>query len=117
MSYEFYKVLHVFSVIIFAILGMMAIYKDKLPKAAKITLGTFSLLVLVGGMGLLARIGVSHGQGFPTWVSIKIVIWLALAALFGIISKRGVQNKMMPTLVSGALGFGAIVLAVYKSFA
>lgn len=116
MSYEVYKVMHVFSVVMFAILGGMAIAKDELHKAVKITIGTFSLLILVGGMGLLARIGISHGAGWPTWAILKVVIWLILAGLFGFISKRGCKKKMEITLLSAALFFSAIFLAVNKLF-
>jgi len=30
-------------------------------------------------MGLLARTGSSHGEGWPLWVQLKILIWMVLA--------------------------------------
>jgi hypothetical protein len=39
------------------------------------------VLVLVAGFGLLARLGVMHGAGFPGWIWAKLVIWLLFGAL------------------------------------
>ena len=88
MSYEFYKILHFVSIIfVFSFLAVNYFHPNP-PKFAKIVNGISSFLVLVAGMGLLARIGVAHGQGFPKWVWIKIIFWLALVVLGPIGAKR-----------------------------
>lgn len=115
LSYEVYKVIHVFSVVAMAMLGGIAITNDNLSKAMKIGIGVFSFIILVAGMGLLARIGVSHGSGFPTWVIIKMFIWLALAGLFGYASKRSVKNELAIKASAMVLFLVAIILAIFKA--
>ena len=39
------------------------------------------LLVLLGGFGMLARLGVDHGELFPGWIWAKLVVWLVLGGL------------------------------------
>ncbi len=43
------------------------------------THGVALLLVLLGGFGMLARLGISGA--WPTWIWIKLVVWLVLAIL------------------------------------
>jgi uncharacterized membrane protein SirB2 len=116
ISYEIYKVIHLLSLFFLVSLGLVAIIQPQVSKSIKIGIGVASVFTLVGGMGLLARIGVSHGGGFPTWVTIKMVIWLVLAMGLGIFSKRGTQNKGVMTTSLFALILGGIVLAVVKPF-
>ncbi len=99
LSYEFYKVLHFVSIFFF-IAGMSATFLMKpAPKFIKIVTGIASFLILVGGMGLLARIGFSHGQGaWPAWVQAKVGIWLVLAIGAPVLGKR-IQNDSHRPLV------------------
>jgi hypothetical protein len=61
ISYEFYKLIHLISIVIFA-----------------------------AGMGLMARMGFRHGEAFPGWVKIKIgllfilnlLVWFSSVSLF-----------------------------------
>ena len=46
--------------------------------------GVLSLIVLTGGMGLLARLG----YGWPVWVFGKLACWLVLSALAGIAFRK-----------------------------
>jgi hypothetical protein len=82
ISYQIYKIIHLTGILmIFLALGGVATnainggskyYPWRKPAA--ITHGVGLLLSLVGGFGLLARLGVSHG-GLPAWVIAKLVIW------------------------------------------
>ncbi len=95
MSYEFYKILHYLSILTMVSMAACNFLSNDQSKLTKILTGVFSLLLLVSGMGLLARVGVSHGSGFPAWVNIKLGVWLLLAAGIPILNKR-VQNKRRP---------------------
>ena len=46
--------------------------------------GTALFLVLLGGFGMLARIGVEHGALFPGWVWGKLGIWVVIGGLIAV---------------------------------
>jgi uncharacterized membrane protein SirB2 len=114
MSYEVYKILHVFMVVLFV--GSIAIqfFMETSPKSAKIISGVSSFLILVGGMGLLARLGVDHGAGWPVWVKIKLGVWILVAALGPILAKRLKNNRQFGYYGILVLVFVAIYTAVTK---
>ncbi|HEX9884997.1 MAG TPA: hypothetical protein VGA70_00840 [Longimicrobiales bacterium] len=77
--------------------------------------GVALLLVLVGGFGLLARLGVSHSQLLPGWVFAKLTIWGLLVAMPFIARKR--PGWAVPALLLlPLLGALAGALALYKPF-
>ncbi|HUF34611.1 MAG TPA: hypothetical protein VMN37_01615 [Gemmatimonadales bacterium] len=87
ISYEAYKVLHLLSImLLFLSFGGLALYvaaggtRESNPNRKLVAAlhGTAAFLVLLGGFGLLARLGVMGG-GFPLWVWIKLAIWLVLS--------------------------------------
>ena len=58
------------------------------PENKKKTLmitGIAGLLVLISGFGLLQKL---HAGTFPGWVIVKLVCWLGLMALGGIVYRR-----------------------------
>ena len=66
MSYEVYKVMHIVTLFLF-FAGMGSIFLGGAnSRVVKIMTGVSSLLILVGGMGLIARIGIKHGE---SWLS------------------------------------------------
>jgi hypothetical protein len=88
MSYVAYKLIHfagIFTLIaVLAAASMHAIrggtradnpYRRLLGAAQ----GIAALLVIVGGFGMLARLGLLQ-EGLPKWAYLKLVIWLALGA-------------------------------------
>ncbi len=84
MSYEFYKFLHVFSVLLlFTSLGTLAAAANsdsgRLRKLAGIAHGIALTLILVAGFGLLARLSLM--AAIPIWVWLKMGLWLALALI------------------------------------
>ncbi|OUR99861.1 hypothetical protein A9Q84_02200 [Halobacteriovorax marinus] len=116
MSYEFYKFLHIAFIIIVAA-GLGVAYHSTQPKYFKILTGISSLLILVTGMGLLARIGVSHGDGFPGWVIVKMCLWLVLAVAGPVLAKR-LPDSIKPKAFWGiaTVLFVAVYMAVNKPF-
>jgi hypothetical protein len=67
------------------------------------------LLLLVAGFGNLAKLGI----GFPTWVQIKIVLWLIVATLPMLINRMPNKATILWTSTL-AIGIVAVFLAVYK---
>lgn len=112
LSYEFYKVLH-FASIFFFVAGMSAsLLMQPAPKFVKIFTGIASFLILVGGMGLLARIGYQHGQGaWPAWVQAKVGIWLVLAVGTPVLAKRLTKHQSIVWI----LGLVMAVIAAYSA--
>ena len=81
MSLSFYRILHVFSLL--ALTGLTFYAFAGPAETRKRTLmmsGIFSLLMLISGFGMLAKLHL----GMPPWILIKLVAWLGLSALGGI---------------------------------
>jgi len=53
-------------------------------------LGMF--LSLLGGFGLMARLGLAHSS-FPLWIKLKLVIWASFGFFVYILIKRKNLNK------------------------
>lgn len=122
MSYEFYRVLHLFSVFGIALsLGGMTVYMAaggskaafSLRKFVGITHGIGLFIALVGGFGLLARLGLV--QGLPGWAIAKLVLWTALGGLPTLIYKKPQHAKALFVAIWLLTGVAAY-LARYKPF-
>lgn len=122
ISYSVYKIIHLIGVLmVFLALGGVAthtinggskIHSWRRPIA--FTHGVGLLLSLVGGFGLLARLGIVHG-GLPGWVLAKLGIWVLFAVLIGVISRRPAWAKPIWPLII-VLGATAAFLAGSKPF-
>jgi len=80
VSYEFYKLLHIFSLIgaTTALGGLITGATGGFRRALVALHGTALFIMLVAGFGALAKLGVG---GLPGWVTTKLVIWLVLGAI------------------------------------
>ena len=123
MPYEFYKLMHflgIFTMITaLAAVAMHAVRggrRTDLPhrRAIAIAHGISVLLILTGGFGMLARLGIVQG-GLPIWIYIKLVLWLALAGAVAApyLGQRWARTLFvaLPVLTAAA---GAV--ALYKPF-
>ncbi len=87
MNPVYYSLLHVFSLFILSAHTFMA-FANPAPENKKRTMivtGIASLLVVVSGFGLLAKL--YPGQ-FPGWAIVKLLCWLGLSSLAGIAYRR-----------------------------
>jgi len=116
LSYEIYKLLHVTAIFLMlsAVAGAWALKaasdSQNYPKIRKLLMmihGIAMFLILVGGFGTLARLGIA--TPWPSWIWIKLVIWIALGGLPVLLSKS--------SRVSKALFFLAPVLAAIAAWA
>lgn len=82
MSYQFYKVLHLVAILfLFTSMGSLAALvrtgDQGLRRLALVVHGISSVVILVAGFGLLARLG--FFGDIPIWAWLKMGIWLLLA--------------------------------------
>ncbi|MCH9649937.1 MAG: hypothetical protein K0U98_17000 [Deltaproteobacteria bacterium] len=119
MTYQAYKVLHLLGVLmIFFALGAQLLRAQIGEAAQSISKGAVGalhgvglILALVGGFGLIAKLGL----GFPGWVWAKVAIWLFLAGVTAII-KRAAGLRAALWFALPILGMVAAYLAIYKPF-
>ena len=92
---EVYKLLHLLGImLLFASLGGLAVLglrggeeREVAPvrKLLSITHGVALLVVFVAGFGLMARLGIM--SGWPTWIYIKLALWLVLGAAVALVRR------------------------------
>jgi membrane protein YdbS with pleckstrin-like domain len=119
ISYSVYKIVHVAGILLlFLSLGAFlfsskeSIQLDKKTKRPWMIMHGVSLFfVLLGGFGLLARLGIVGG--FPSWVWVKLVIWTALGGAVTLILKKPNLSKVWLVAVM-TLGILAAYSANYK---
>ena len=112
MNPSVYYVLHVSSVLV---LTAYTFYAFAAPaetrKRVLMITGIASLLALIGGFGLQAKLN----YGFPGWLIVKMVCWLGLSALAGFgYRRRGAAGLL--SLVALVLLVVAVVMVYTKPF-
>ena len=121
IAYPVYKLMHLIGIImIFVALGSVMAHvfnggtkeTNQWRKAAGITHGLGLVLALVGGFGMLARLGLSPTAG---WVMAKLVIWLVLGGITSVIYAMGTRGHILWYVVI-LLGALAAYLALTKPF-
>lgn len=76
--------------------------------------GLAAFFILLGGFGMLARLGVSHGS-LPLWIWLKLGIWaLFLASLWLVFRGPFIARSLLVAVPLFALLAAAI--ALYKPF-
>ncbi len=122
-TYEFYKVIHLAGMfLLFAVIGGVAVYAanggTKADNPARKLLaalhGTALFVVLLGGFGALARLGMAQG-GLPGWIYAKLAIWFVMAAALTAAYKLPQFAKAF-LVVFPLLGALAGYIAIYKPF-
>lgn len=115
-----YKLIHVLGILmIFSSLGGLILYvindgtksQNTWRKPAAITHGLGILLILLGGFGMLARLGI-HWP-WPGWVIGKVIVWVILGGAVSLIYKVPSAGKALWYVVI-LLGAIAAYLAIMK---
>lgn len=122
IPYPVYKIIHLVGVLmVFLAIGAVALsalqglgksYQGR--KMILITHGIGLFLSLLGGFGLLARLGMAH-DGLPGWIHAKLVIWFFFGALTWILLRRPQWTHALWAVVI-ILGGTAAYLAGSKPF-
>ncbi len=114
---NFYRVLHISSIIFFFAGFGGAMLSDKNSKINKIITGISSLLILVAGMGLIkAALGLGHGDKWPGFLHAKMTIWFLLVVGAPILSKRLTKFRTLAFYGVLLLGVMATYIIIYKPF-
>lgn len=117
MSYFFYKILHLFAVLLlFTSLGTLAAAGsggERLRRLAGIAHGIALAVILVAGFGLLARLGLFGS--IPGWAWFKIGLWLFLGLVVLPLRRRPEWAVRLWPLIPVAGGLAAW-LAIAKPF-
>ncbi len=116
MPTDLYKLIHLIGIfLLFAQLGGMIVGagKEDWKKILSIMHGVGLFLLLLGGFGMLARLGI--GFPWPGWLWGKLVIWLVLGGSSTLIRKMP-EKAQTWLAVAVILGSVAAYLALYKPF-
>ncbi|MCX7674420.1 MAG: hypothetical protein N2Z70_01150 [Bdellovibrionaceae bacterium] len=113
MSYPVYKFIHYLglTLLVFALTAAAytsASQANKTSKLPMIVHGVALLLMLVSGFGMAARLGIF--SDFPTWLSLKLALWLVLGAFIALVKRKAILGLFLSFVVLG----GIYYLAVFK---
>lgn len=121
MTYEFYKVIHMLGLmsLFFGFGGVLIVayagvpLQGKAKSMAYMTHGIGLLLLILGGFGMAAKLGLmAH---LPGWVHLKIGIWVILGGSIALAKRKGSLGWPIALLLL-ALGVVAAWAAIYKPF-
>jgi len=122
ISYNVYNVVHMIGVVaLFLALGGLTAHamaggtRDTNPSRRWMVAwhGLGLLIILIGGFGMLARLGVM-GM-LPGWVWAKLVIWVVLGAALMLVGRRPALGRPV-WLLALVLGGLAAWLGIYQPF-
>lgn len=112
MNPVYYSILHVFSLLVLTAHTFMA-FANPAPENRRRTLivtGIASLLMVVSGFGLIARVYQNHVFG---WMMVKIACWFLFTLLAGIAYRRPLLRGKL-ALVGLTLLLVALVMVYLK---
>lgn len=108
MDPKIYSFIHVFSILLLtgSVFYIAANPQKHKKKKMMIITGILSLLALVGGFGLIAKLG--HSYTTP-WIIVKAVVWLFISGLAGMAFKKS-KSFVLTALVASV---GVALFMVY----
>ena len=123
-SHQLYNVLHIVGLVLLMLaLGGIAFTTDSAAsqhtsagrRAVLLIHGAGMFLILLGGFGMLARLGLVDDSSWPAWLWVKIGVWgtLGLAAFVPTRFPRAARPLLVIVPVLAGV---AAYMAIYKPF-
>lgn len=121
-SHQFYNVVHIVGIVlIMAALGGIAASAESPARPAWTRRGSLAFhligvfLILLGGFGMLARLGIVQGSSWPGWIWAKVVIW-GILGVAAFVPRRFPRTALPVMAALPLLGGLAAYMAIYKPF-
>ncbi len=123
-SHQFYNVVHILGIVLMmsALGGMVvagASTPGPRPRWVRWTIlgfhGFGAFLILLGGFGMLARLGIVAGHSWPGWIWTKVIIW-GMLGIAAVLPLRYPRTALPLLLLLPVLGGTAAYMAIYKPF-
>lgn len=113
-----YRVMHYVAIFFFLSgIGVSFFGGEKTPKITKIITGIASLLILVGGMGLIKyALNIGHADPWPGFLHAKVTIWAIITVLGPVLAKRLTKCRLAAFYGIVILASCAAYLATVKPF-
>jgi hypothetical protein len=120
-SHQLYNVVHIVGlVLLMAALGGLAL-SAQVPSGSSrpprrfvmILHGLGMFLMLLGGFGMMARLGIVQGTSWPGWVWVKVGVWVALG-ISAFLPYRFPRTSQPLLFLLPVLGGLAAYMAIYK---
>ncbi len=105
MPLAVYHILHIFGLIL-VFIGFGALLSTEGAKSAMKWHGTGLVISLLSGFGMLAKMGIMGS--LPTWVYIKLTLWLVLGFLPVLAKRRVVKPSViiaLAALIGATMGY------------
>jgi hypothetical protein len=111
MSLEFYKWIHLLGLMML-FCGLAGLWGSRsMGRSLSLLHGIGMLFLLVGGFGMMARMGIV--QGWPGWIYVKLCVWLALGAGIALAKRKSHWGMKLIGLWIG-LGALAAYMGIFK---
>ncbi len=118
---DLYEIIHVIGMaMLFVAIGGVAVHaanggtkaNSATRRLVSMVFGVGSFLILLGGFGMMARLGLVRGMP-PAWLIIKMLIWLLLSGIVLLPYRRPALARPFLVLLPLLAGL-AVYMAVYK---
>jgi len=123
VPYALYKLIHLSGIFVLLTVVAMLVMpilrggtRDDHPRRRILYVvhGVASFFVLLGGFGMLARLGIVSG-GLPGWIIAKLAIWVLLTGAI-LLPYRSASTARLVMVAQPALAVVAAAIALYKPF-
>jgi len=113
VNYHDLKILHIFFAVVTLSMST-ALFYGGTTKFRQIINGLSCLLLLGTGFAIMGRFGLSHAGPYPTWIKVKIAMWVVLTIATPIVAKRFPEKAprlFWPWMIIALI---AVAMAVWK---
>ena len=123
ISLNIYKLVHILgTLLVFSSFGALVLHainggtkaSNSGRRLVTVSYGVGLFLILLGGFGMLARLGIVQG-GLPGWIWLKLGAWVVIGGLFALPYRVPGASRSL-WLLAPAIGLLAAWAGLYKPF-